>query len=141
MCVLAVPGDMGVGEFCQFLGSYMPLMHNMRMVRRENVAKSTCMSAIEFKDAGTARGFVGDYNGRPFSALEPDIICRVVFTSAVELHDVDTAAKTSSAAASVGLPAPPGHVELPTCPVCLERLDVDVSGIVTTVRCPALGLH
>jgi uncharacterized protein YlaN (UPF0358 family) len=28
----------------------------------------------------------------------------------------------------------PGLTELPTCPVCLERLDAHISGIVTTVR-------
>lgn len=33
-----------------------------------------------------------------------------------------------------GLRAPPGTTELPTCPVCLERLDEHISGIVTTVR-------
>ena len=32
-------------------------------------------------------------------------------------------------------PVPPaGLTELPTCPVCLERLDEHISGIVTTVR-------
>lgn len=30
--------------------------------------------------------------------------------------------------------APAGTTELPTCPVCLERLDEHISGIVTTVR-------
>jgi hypothetical protein len=34
------------------------------------------------------------------------------------------------------LPPPPGHTELPTCPVCLERLDEHISGVVTTVRGP-----
>ncbi len=32
-----------------------------------------------------------------------------------------------------GLRPPAGHTELPTCPVCLERLDEHVSGVVTTV--------
>jgi BRCA1-associated protein len=31
------------------------------------------------------------------------------------------------------LEPPPGTTELPTCPVCLERLDEHISGIVTTV--------
>jgi hypothetical protein len=34
-----------------------------------------------------------------------------------------------------GAPLPPaGQTELPTCPVCLERLDEHISGVVTTVR-------
>jgi hypothetical protein len=32
------------------------------------------------------------------------------------------------------LDPPHGATELPTCPVCLERLDEHISGIVTTVR-------
>jgi BRCA1-associated protein len=32
------------------------------------------------------------------------------------------------------LDPPQGTTELPTCPVCLERLDEHISGIVTTVR-------
>jgi BRCA1-associated protein len=40
----------------------------------------------------------------------------------------------SPAAAAAALLAPPaGYTELPTCPVCLERLDEHVSGVVTTV--------
>ena len=37
------------------------------------------------------------------------------------------------AAGEGGFRAPPGTTELPTCPVCLERLDEHISGIVTTV--------
>lgn len=47
------------------------------------------------------------FNGAPFSSLEPDGICRIVWVSKVEwAHD--------------GVP-PPGHTELPTCPVCLGK--------------------
>jgi BRCA1-associated protein len=136
---------MGIAEFCQFLGSYMPLISSMRMVRREQVPKSTCMSAIDLKDAATAKEFVKDYNGRPFSALEPEIICRVVFTTAIEMHNPADEAELSAPSPVTGsaalLKAPSGHVELPTCPVCLERLDVHVSGIVTTVRLLSLVLN
>lgn len=139
VCVLAVPGDMGAGEFCRFLSSYMPLMVSMRMVRREQVAKGTCLAAIDFKDAATAKDFVRHYNGRPFNEIEPEIICRAVFTTAVEIHQPDDDASAPSAGTPIK--APPGHVELPTCPVCLDRLDADVSGVVTTVclhLCPVV---
>lgn len=74
------------------------------------------------------------YNGTEFSSLEPDILCRIVWVSRVEWsHD--------------GVP-PPGHTELPTCPVCLgmfanslcfffiilsvlERMDESVDGVLT----------
>lgn len=92
-----------------------------------------------------------------FWTLEPDVICRLVFVkdiqydegsgggaaaaaaaaAAVEARDGSPGASSSSAGRSAAgsgpqLPAP-GQTELPTCPVCLERLDTHISGIVTTV--------
>ena len=53
------------------------------------------------------------------------MVCRLVFVKDVQV--------TSSAA----VPLPPaGQTELPTCPVCLERLDEHISGVVTTVSVP-----
>jgi len=154
-----------------------------------------------------------DYNGQPFSSLEPEILCRLVYVRSVECLSgsstgLDLATEpqqappagggagaggsgsasgsgggaagdgggqqqqqqqqegTSSSKAAAGEPAsaavaaaagaaeaataaaaPPlaaargisaleplmGHTELPTCPVCLERLDEHISGVVTTV--------
>ena len=43
-----------------------------------------------------------------------------------------------SSEADVKLAQPPqGQTELPTCPVCLERLDEHISGVVTTVSVSA----
>lgn len=46
------------------------------------------------------------------------------------LSAVDEAVSSSPAGAAVGKAK---LVELPTCPVCLERLDTSVSGMLTTV--------
>lgn len=43
--------------------------------------------------------------------------CHLVFVSRVELVREDI--------------PPPHHTELPTCPVCLERMDESVDGILT----------
>ena len=52
------------------------------------------------------------------------MVCRLVFVK-------DVAVSSDGAP-----PRPPlGQTELPTCPVCLERLDEHISGVVTTVRC------
>jgi BRCA1-associated protein len=60
-----------------------------------------------------------------FSSLEPELVCRLVFVKEVEFLSID----------GTSVPAPPaGQTELPTCPVCLERLDEHISGIVTTVQ-------
>lgn len=49
--------------------------------------------------------FYVTFNGGPFNGLEPDNLCRIVWVSRVEW-------------ALDGVP-PPGHTELPICPVCL----------------------
>jgi hypothetical protein len=49
----------------------------------------------------------------------------------VYVRDMEVATGDLEAAATMD--APPGHTELPTCPVCLERLDEHISGVVTTV--------
>lgn len=91
-----------------------------------------------------------------FCMLEPELLCRLVFVKDVECQLATTAAAEGAGAAAVaaaacgavgqqqqqllqggggsgGARAPPGTTELPTCPVCLERLDEHISGIVTTV--------
>jgi BRCA1-associated protein len=129
--VLAVPGDMSFSEFSKFLGSYTEQIASMRLVRRDDKANSVCMALLQFRTGPNAADFVSEYNGRPFSDLEPDIICRAVL-----ITEVTTCEPTdSSQTPAVAVPKPPpGLLELPTCPVCLERLDQDISGIITTVR-------
>ncbi|KAK9915609.1 hypothetical protein WJX75_001452 [Coccomyxa subellipsoidea] len=72
----------------------------------------------------TTDEFYLNLNNKPFSSLEPELVCRLVFVKEVEFLSID----------GTSVPAPPaGQTELPTCPVCLERLDEHISGIVTTV--------
>lgn len=121
LCCLAIPADMSVASFCEFTGAYLAHIRNVRVLRREAVSQSVCMVTMEFHDQKTADDFYNDFNGKPFSILEPEILCRLVYVKDVEL--------------SSGSPKSPvaGHTELPSCPVCLERLDEHISGVVTTV--------
>jgi BRCA1-associated protein 2 len=137
VCVLAVPGDMSFAEFSKFLGSYTEQVASMRLVRRDDKAKSVCMALLQFRSGPNAADFVGEYNGRPFSDLEPDIICRAVLITAVTTYPASGSTSKQSSAGTLAKPGP-GLVELPTCPVCLERLDQHISGIITTVRALAV---
>jgi BRCA1-associated protein len=56
--------------------------------------------------------------------LEPEVLCRLVYVKGVQLLDGSAAAQPEVSA---------GLTELPSCPVCLERLDQHISGVVTTV--------
>jgi len=67
----------------------------------------------------SASEFYSTFNGVPFNSLETDFCCHLVFVSRVELLREG------------GSVAPVAHTELPTCPVCLERMDESVDGILT----------
>lgn len=68
-------------------------------------------------------------SGVQFWTVEADILCRLVFVKDVQLSDQDERSTPGEAPSSLAA----GLTELPTCPVCLERLDDHISGIVTTV--------
>jgi len=68
--------------------------------------------------------FYRDFNGKLFTSMEAEI-CNVVYVADVQfLDDPDKAAF---------LLPPASSIELPTCPVCLERLDTSVSGVLTSL--------
>ncbi|XP_057487064.1 BRAP2 RING ZnF UBP domain-containing protein 1-like isoform X2 [Actinidia eriantha] len=80
----------------------------------------------------TADGFYCNFNGKRFRPSEAEV-CHIYFTQCVK--DFKFAEQAES--------PPPGFVELPTCPVCLERLDQDTSGIQSTLcdhsfQCPCV---
>eukprot|EP00249_Psilotum_nudum_P016198 c25711_g1_i1 orf=236-1768(-) len=121
LCVLAVPNYMTGADFCQFTGSFIQNIKEMRFVRDD--AQSDRFNVLmKFDCQNLADEFYRHYNGKLFSSLEAEV-CHVFFTLDVQYT------KSGDQAAS----PPTGMTELPTCPVCLERLDQQVSGILTTL--------
>ena len=76
-----------------------------------------------FNGQSGADEFYENFNEVPFNSLEPDVRCRLVYVSRVE---------TTGEGGLGGLPIA-GHTELPCCPVCLERMDESVEGVLTVV--------
>jgi len=80
----------------------------------------------------TSDGFYCSFNGKRFRPSEAEV-CHIYFTQSVVCCKFEEEAS---------LP-PHGFLELPTCPVCLERLDQDTSGIQRTLcdhsfQCPCV---
>lgn len=70
----------------------------------------------------SADGFYYKFNGKRFSPPEVEI-CHILFVLSAEFTEFAEIASTP----------PHGFAELPTCPICLERLDQDTSGIQVTL--------
>ncbi|GAB2289193.1 hypothetical protein Dimus_023496 [Dionaea muscipula] len=73
-------------------------------------------------DQISADVFYCNFNGKRFSTPEVEL-CHILFLLSVEYTEF----------AEVASSPPVGYSELPTCPVCLERMDRDTSGIQHTL--------
>eukprot|EP00802_Teleaulax_amphioxeia_P007029 Tamp_07035.p1 GENE.Tamp_07035~~Tamp_07035.p1 ORF type:complete len:504 (+),score=106.82 Tamp_07035:818-2329(+) len=86
----------------------------------------------------SADAFYIEFNGKPYSSMDTER-CVVLFVKDILFLDHPPAADGSAAAKGKAPQCIPvsfageGHVELPSCPVCLERLDTSVTGIMTTI--------
>ncbi|KAE9588002.1 hypothetical protein Lal_00002994 [Lupinus albus] len=121
VCVVGVPNHMTYADFCQFSGSFIHHILEMRIVRLDGMDDQYSV-LIRFNDQDSTDSFYKHYNGRRFSSLEVEV-CRVLFTLDVQYTGSIEHAQPSNATST----------EQPTCPVCLERLDQDTSGILTTI--------
>ncbi|KAL6952141.1 BRAP2 RING ZnF UBP domain-containing protein 2 [Sarracenia purpurea var. burkii] len=107
ICVLGVPNHMTYADFCQFCGSFIQHMLEMRIVRNDGVEDKYSV-LIRFDDQSSTDAFYKHFNGRRFSSLEVEA-CHVLFTVDVQYTGSIEHAQTS----------PASSAEQPTCPVCL----------------------
>lgn len=115
ICILSVPATMTCHDLLNFTAPCHQDVRHFRILR--DGSPNQYMALITFKSANAATEFYGTFNGAPYNSLEPDVICHMVFVYNVEV--------TYNA-----MPLS-GHTELPLCPVCLERMDESVDGILT----------
>ncbi|KAJ1524015.1 hypothetical protein ONE63_010558 [Megalurothrips usitatus] len=115
LCLLAVPATMTCHDLLTFTAACHADIRNVRVIR--DGTPNQYMVLITFRSQQAAAEFYKTFNGAPYNSLEPEVCCHLVFVSKVELVREDV--------------PPPHHTELPTCPVCLERMDESVDGILT----------
>lgn len=160
LAILAVPSWMMPSDLLGFVGDQAREdVSHFRLIRTGRTNKY--MVLLKFRSAKKAREWQKAYNGRLFSAAEPEN-CHVVFIKSVEFltpssddadgggkgeggrfpqnqqHDPFTPAPPHAQVARAEktlsskplAPPPPNLLELPTCPVCLERMD-ETTGLLT----------
>ncbi|KAJ3847101.1 hypothetical protein EV368DRAFT_51771 [Lentinula lateritia] len=135
--ILAVPSWMAPSDLLTFVAPAAETISHLRILR--DCVPNRSIALIKFPKPGDASEFIEAYNGKPFNSMEPEI-CNVVHVLSVELHVEDTVSQ--GVAQFVG--SQNSMYELPTCPVCLERMDMAVTGLVTvpcshTFHCTCLS--
>jgi hypothetical protein len=100
------------------------------------------MALIKFKDIASAIEFVESYRGKEFRTLQvsavtldyhtPLILCQPELCQVVQVTAVKIEAHDEYSLMNARLSSPHEQpYELPTCPVCLERMDTSITGLVT----------
>ena len=154
--ILAVPTYFTATDLLGFIGeTNMKHISHIRILKSEKPNRFLVL--IKFIDPLQAAQFQYDFNGKAFNSMEPES-CHVVFIKSVKvdgqinklckksiedmipflLQDPFTSTESSSSQHKNIL------VELPTCPVCLERMDATVTGLLTipcqhTFHCQCLS--
>lgn len=141
--ILAVPSYFTATDLLGFIGdSYLPHITHLRILKSDKPNRFVVL--IKFDDIVKAAEFHYNYNGKPFNSMEPES-CMVVFIKSVRFQE----GSTNDMLIPFMLDDPftrQNHqlVELPTCPVCLDRMDLTVTGLITipcqhTFHCQCLS--
>ncbi|KAI9889981.1 MAG: hypothetical protein M1814_004599 [Vezdaea aestivalis] len=153
--ILAVPSYLTPSDFLGWIGEKTREdVSHIRMIKTGRINRY--MVLVKFRQAKKAREWRKEWNGKVFNSTEPET-CMVVFIKSVRFETPDSdpsqfpentndpftsnrgsnmATSAASGGASSALtvkplaPPTPALVELPTCPVCLERMD-ETTGLLT----------
>ncbi|KAI0741537.1 zf-UBP-domain-containing protein [Daedaleopsis nitida] len=138
LAVLAVPSWMTPSDFLTFVAPAADGIAHLRMIR--DSAPNRSIVVMKFREPANAAEFTEVYNGKQFNSMEPET-CHVVRVLSIAIDVDDHVSQNISKIASARVS---GAYELPTCPVCLERMDSAVTGLVTvpcshTFHCACLS--
>ena len=97
---------------------------------RDGRSPSRYMALVLFATQEAADSFFVGHAGRRFNALETEA-CQLFYVADVEFASRATAHERRTVDGAVFVAPPAGTVELPTCPVCLERMDAAATGLLT----------
>lgn len=119
--IVAVPNYVSPDDFLNFCDHHVNYFSQLIFLRNDGMEDRYSV-VIRLIDQVSSDGFYCIYNGKRFQQSQGEI-CHIYFMQSVEYTELAVIASTP----------PPGFAELPTCPICLERLDQDTSAIQTTL--------
>jgi len=105
-------------ELMQFVAPSEEFIECVKIIR--DATPNQYMVLVKFRSQELADEFYNTFNGQPYNLLEEEV-CHLVYVAKVE---------TKKLSEGGSLPCV-GLTELPKCPVCLERMDESVEGVLT----------
>ncbi|KAI8950254.1 hypothetical protein F4801DRAFT_549610 [Xylaria longipes] len=143
VCIPAVPSYLSPSDFLGFIGDkWRGHISHYRMIMTGWMNRYLVL--MKFRDSNRARLFGQEFDGRVFNPIEPET-CNIAFIRSITFdtptapnasfpdlnHDPFKPSTVHEYSSLKPFPPPtPDLIELPTCPVCLERMD-DTTGLLT----------
>lgn len=120
LCMLGVPAKFNCQDLQKYIEPARDTIEHIKIIR--DSIPNQYMVLLKFKDQQSADTFYQEYEGRQYNMLETEC-SHLVYVSRVE----------SMKSTQGGYLPVTSLTELPTCPVCLERMDESVAGILTVL--------
>ncbi|KAJ3381886.1 hypothetical protein HDU92_005079 [Lobulomyces angularis] len=149
LAVLAVPSYMTTQDFLNFIGAVTSMVSNFRIIR--DSFPNRYIVLMKFRERADADLVYEQFNGLNFNSMQEEQ-CHIVYIKSVEFkshaippyafpphQDVPSSLFfgskfSNSEVESNQIPlAPHNLIELPTCPVCLDRMDASVTSLLTII--------
>ncbi|TBT99523.1 RING finger domain-containing protein, partial [Hamiltosporidium magnivora] len=134
VCIVALPNYFKYSDLENFIQGFIPCY--IRYFK--NIDKNCFLVILKFETLEESSSFYKKFNGKLFNEYEPEI-CHVMFLGKIQcmingiytsLDDITTVEKDKAKMENKEIK----DFELPNCPVCLERLDLSISGVLT-IQC------
>src|SRR3569833_2452328 len=138
LCIPSVPSYLSPSDFLGFVGEkWRGDVSHYRMVMTSRMNRY--MVLMKFRDSKRAKEWRKEFDGKVFNSMEAEI-CHVTFIKSItverprkprgHLPESSTGGGIISNSMKPFPPPTPNLTELPTCTVCLERMD-DTAGLMT----------
>ncbi|KAI8456407.1 hypothetical protein BY996DRAFT_6430791 [Phakopsora pachyrhizi] len=128
----------GVLAIPSYMTSQVESVESVRMLR--DALPNRCIGLIKFRTRKAADSFALEFNGKPFSHLQDREICHTAHIRSIRFKSSLIPPFTFPALLPPDLITKVAH-ELPTCPVCLERMDSSVTGLMTNTCSHTFHCH
>ncbi|KAI1006488.1 hypothetical protein K3495_g1731 [Podosphaera aphanis] len=138
ICIPAVPSYLSPSDFLEWIGEKTrEKISHFRMIMTGKLMRYLVL--MKFRDGVAAKAWKKEWDGRAFNCMEPEI-CNVVFIKSITFCPPPSASIESSTSfpalnhdpftPTTKATSTSSLIELPTCPVCLERMD-ETTGLLT----------
>ncbi|UYV64323.1 BRAP [Cordylochernes scorpioides] len=112
LVILSVPSSVTIHDLVRFLASVQETIEHIRIIR--DCKPNHYLVLLKFKNQQGAQDFYVNFDGVPFNSMEPEQ-CQLAYVVRIEMiRDCENA-----------------EPEAQTCPVCLDKLDDNVAGVLT----------